>query len=226
MISNVAKNDIFMLDSEEEIFLQYLLNFKKDEASQYILQKVKNGTSIKEIYIQYIQASLYKIGELWQHQEISVAKEHYCTAVIQNIISLLYPYLFTHKIKKNRSLFAVSAGSELHEIGIRMVSDFFEVDGWDTFYLGSNIPISSIISELKANNANLLAISITMGNNIDFAVNLINEIRLTEILTPLKIIVGGKFFNETKDLWKKIGADGYGFDAAESVSVGNKLMEA
>ena len=121
-------------------------------------------------------------------------------------------------------MFAVSAGEELHEIGIRMVTDFFELDGWNTVYLGSNISINSVIKELRDGEANLLAISITMGNNIQFAIDLINQIKRDSVLSKIKIIVGGRVFDESKDLWRKVEADGYGRNAVESVEIGNKLM--
>lgn len=205
-------------------FLEYLLNFEKEKAIKYIMDKIEDHTDIKEIYMEYLQVSLHQIGELWMEGKISVAKEHYCTAIIQHIISLMYPYIFTNTKKKNRTMFAVSAGEELHEIGIRMVTDFFELDGWNTVYLGSNISINSVIKELRDGEANLLAISITMGNNIQFAIDLINQIKRDSVLSKIKIIVGGRVFDESKDLWRKVEADGYGRNAVESVEIGNKLM--
>ena len=225
MYSNeiIAINSKPNYDKIDEL-LTYLLNYEKESAVDFIFKKLDEGANIKEIYIDYIQETLYKIGEMWQVGEITVAKEHYCTAVIQHIISLLYPYLFTNKNKKNRTMIAVSAGQELHEIGIRMVTDFFELDGWDTFYLGANIPVDSIMDELTEKKVDLLGISITMGSNVKYAMDIINLIKSNKACCSTKIIVGGRAFNESKDLWKKIGADGYGYNAIESVNVGNSLI--
>lgn len=35
-----------------------------------------------------------------------------------------------------------------HEIGMRMVADFFEMEGWDTYYLGANTPTRSILQTI------------------------------------------------------------------------------
>ena len=51
---------------------------------------------------------------------------------------------------------------ELHEIGLRIVCDFFEMEGWDTFYLGANTPTRSIIQMISDQHINLLVISETM----------------------------------------------------------------
>ena len=45
---------------------------------------------------------------------------------------------------------ATCIGGELHEIGIRMVADFFEMEGWDTYYLGANTPADAVVAELSA----------------------------------------------------------------------------
>lgn len=217
------QNNVVCLEAKE--FLNYLLNFEKQKAAKFILDKLENNVDIREVYIKYLQGALYEIGELWMEGKISVAKEHYCTALVQHIISLMYPYLFQNITKKGKVMFSVSAGNELHEIGIRMVTDFFELDGWDTFYLGSNMPIQAIIRELKEKKVDLLAISITMGDNIQFASDLISNIKSNEDLKDIKIIVGGRVFNEVKDLWKKINADGYGQNADESVRIGNELVK-
>ena len=63
-----------------------------------------------------------------------MAQEHYCTAATQLIMSQLYPYIFTTG-KNGRVLVGTCVSGDLHEIGVRMVSDFFEMEGWDTFYL-------------------------------------------------------------------------------------------
>ncbi|WP_160688156.1 cobalamin-dependent protein [Clostridium sp. C2-6-12] len=205
--------------------MNYLLNFEKQKAAKFILDKLENNVDIREVYIKYLQGALYEIGDLWMNGKISIAKEHYCTALIQHIVSLIYPYLFQNSTNKGKVMFSVSAGNELHEIGIRMVTDFFELDGWDTYYLGANLPIQAIIRELKEKKVDLLAISITMGNNIQFATDLISNIRSNEALRDIKIIVGGRIFNQVKGLWKKTNADGYGENAYESVRIGNELVE-
>lgn len=204
-------------------FLSYLLNYEKDKAAKLVLDNVKESINVRQVYMDIIQPVLYEIGELWHNQKISVAKEHYCTAVIQNILSMLYPYVFKGK-KINRTMVSACAGPELHEIGIRMVMDFFELEGWDTYYLGANMPVQSIIDTLKEKNADMLAVSTTMTFHIDYAEKLIKQIRQDDTLKNIKIIVGGRPFNMAKDLWREIGADGYGKSAEDAIIIAKELI--
>ena len=204
-------------------YLDALLRADRLAASRMIIQAVDSGTSLKDIYMHVFQKSQYEIGRLWQMNEASVAQEHYCTAATQLIMSQLYPYLFPTQ-KKGQKMIATSIGGELHEIGMRMVADFFEMDGWDTYYVGANTPNESIIQTLEENKAQLLGVSATLTPHIREVENLIREIRSTDVGKKVKILVGGYPFNIASNLWQEVGADGYGRDANEALSIGNALI--
>lgn len=205
-------------------FLNHLLQMESDLAYQFILNEIEKGMTIKEIYLNVLQPTLYKVGDLWHQRTISVAKEHYMTAAIQNIIGRLYPMLFTSIGKSKYSMTAVCAGEELHEIGMRMVADFFEISNWDTYFLGSNIPISQVLIHLNEKPTDLLAISATTSQQLMQVKELIETVKSTKSLKKIKIIVGGKVFNETPNLWKSVGADGHAFDAEQAVLLGSYLV--
>lgn len=104
------------------------------------------------------------------------------------------------------------------------MSDLFELDGWDTYYLGSNMPDINVISALKEQDADILAISVTIPFHLSKAEKLIKQIRTDKAFDKLKIIVGGYTFNIAPGLWKKIGADGCAQSAQEAVLIANNLI--
>ncbi|MBC8039173.1 MAG: B12-binding domain-containing protein, partial [Opitutaceae bacterium] len=123
---------------------QYFEALRRGErhlASQLVLAAVAAGTPVRDIYLHVFQPAQYEIGRLWQTNRISVAQEHYCTAATQLIMSQLYSHIFA-TAKNGRTLVATCVSGDLHEIGVRMVADFFEMAGWNTFYLGANTPHS------------------------------------------------------------------------------------
>ncbi len=207
-----------------EEYTSLLLNGNRNKAMKLILESVNNKISIKDIYIHVFQNSLYEIGELWKENIISIAQEHYCTAATQLIMSQLYPYIFNTQ-KKGLKFVSASVSGELHEIGIRMISDFLEMEGWDTYYLGSNMPTDGIINSAKENKADLIGISCTMMFHLDSVTEIINKIRNTDTLKNINIIVGGYPFNKQPDLWKKIGADAYAKNTLEAVEKAKKLIQ-
>lgn len=211
------------LYDEAAEYLQLLLDAKRGEAAELIDELVERGESVQNIYEHIFQATQYEIGVLWRRNEINISHEHYCTAATQLIMSRLYPIIFSSS-KHGAKMVACSISNELHEIGIRMVSDFFEMDGWDTYYMGSNMPDKELIQSLLDYEADLLAISVTLPVHIGKVKSLIEKIRLRDDLKHLKIMAGGYPFSIIPDLQKKIGADATAVSAGQAVEKANALV--
>jgi methanogenic corrinoid protein MtbC1 len=206
-------------------YLDTLLRGERSVSSHLILDAVTQGASIKDIYLHVFQPSQYEIGRLWQMNQISVAQEHYCTAATQLIMSQLYSYIFNTE-KSGRRLVATGVGGELHEIGLRMLADFFEMEGWDTYYLGSNTPAFSIVRALTERKADVLAISATMTFHIKLVADLIEQVRRLDTGRRIKILTGGYPFNIEPELWRQVNADGYAANAEQAITTADNLMTA
>ena len=189
-----------------------------------ILDLVNNNYEIALIFEHIFQATQYEIGLLWQKNKITVAHEHYCTASTQQIISSLYSIILNSK-KNEYKMIACAISGELHELGIRMVADTFELNGWNTYYLGANMPDTDIIGALIEQKPDLLALSVTMPIHLSRATILIEKIRNEIDLNKLKIILGGYSFNVDQSLWKKMKADGMAHNCNEALILANQLIK-
>ena len=203
-------------------YLQALLRGERHIAGKLILDAAQQGIPVRDLYLQVFQRTQYEIGSLWQANRVSVAQEHYCTAATQLIMSQLYPYIFSGE-KTRGSLVATCVSGDLHEIGVRMLSDFFEMDGWYTYYLGANMPMVAVIQAVIQRQADALAISATITYHVRAVESLIAAIRGTPECGGVKILVGGYPFKIAPDLWKTIGADGSAPDAQEAILLANRL---
>lgn len=205
-------------------YMDALIAGDRRAASRMILEAVEGGENIKDVYLEVFQATQYEIGRLWYENKISVGEEHFCSASTQLIISQLYPYIFSTE-KIGHRLVAACVHEELHEIGIRMVADFFEMDGWDTYYLGANTPISSILQSTLEFKADLLALSVTLPLHWRALEEVVACIRASEAAQGVKILVGGYTINTRKDLYKRLHVDGYAEDAQKAIQLATELFE-
>lgn len=203
-------------------YLQALLRGERQVASKLILDSVRQGTPVRDLYLHVFQRTQYEIGRLWQVNQISVAQEHYCTAATQLVMSQLYPHIFAGE-KTHGTLVATCVAGDLHEIGLRMVCDFFELDGWNTYYLGANVPNPSVVQALIKQQAAVLAISATMTYHVRAVAALIVAVRGVPECGGVKILVGGYPFKVAPDLWRDIGADGSAPDAQAAIQLANRF---
>jgi len=191
-------------------------------ASRLVLDAVAGGTPVRDIYLHVFEPAQHEIGRLWQTNRISVAEEHYCTAATQLVMSQLYRQIFAVE-KKSATVVATCVAGDIHELGVRMVADFFEMDGWNTFYLGASTPHTSVISTVIERRAAVLAISATIAYHVDAVRELIQAVRQQPACAGVKILTGGFPFTRNPDLWRQIGADGSAANAQAAVNEGNRL---
>lgn len=203
-------------------YMGAMLARERNRAHDLIMAALEGGTSLPDIYLGVFQPVQYEIGWLWQTGEISVGHEHYCTNATQLIMSQLYSRVFTGTPGDKRVVAACAQG-ELHELGMRMLTDFFEIAGWDTYYLGANTPTESIVSTLDETRADLLLIGATIHDRLPVVRDLIAAVRHSSSVGTTPILVGGYTFGAVPDLWKKVGADGMARDATSAIELGTEL---
>jgi methanogenic corrinoid protein MtbC1 len=160
---------------------------------------------------------------MWQMNRITVGQEHFCTATTQLVISNLFPMLLSAKAGRFK-LIAACVGDELHEVGLRIVTDLLELSGWTTRYLGANVPASSIVDAAIASDADVIALSVTLTPHLADAQRIVSALRLDPRTKAKKILVGGAPFQLDGELWKSIGADGWAPDGRAALPVIESLV--
>lgn len=205
-------------------YLDSLLSGERTDAVAAVTAAVEEGMPIKDVYLGVFQPVQYEIGRLWHIGELSVAQEHFCTAVTQWVMSRLYPMVFTGE-RGTKRLVAACVSGDLHEIGMRMVTDLMELDGWDTCYLGANVPIRGIIEMVAKERSHILALSATMGFHLGPLTQTIEQLRKIPSLDHVRILVGGRPFLVEPTLVEAVGADAMANDAGAATSIANDLLK-
>jgi len=203
-------------------YLEAILNLNKDEAFEIVDLMRGKDYRPKEIYLNIFQRALHKLGELWQKNMISVAQEHYGTAITRRAMERIN--LNTEPYDNNSPVFlGVCPPNDNHEVGLRMICDFLESNGWKTIFIGSSSTISSVLDILKNHSVDVLGISVSLSIYLKDTEEMINRVK--KEYPEIKILVGGNAINGNERLVKKIGADGTAYDANEIIPVTNKLIK-
>ncbi len=172
-------------------YLAFLLAGNRQECARMINDLIRNNITIKELYIHLFQRSMYEVGTLWEHNGISVSTEHMCTAMTESLMNLSYPLLFSAVHSGKKAVISCTP-NEYHQIGARMVADYFELFGWDGYFLGADTPSDELIHFLHEKKPDLVALSMSVSFNIaelhQMAVNIRQQ------FPDLPIIAGGQGF--------------------------------
>lgn len=210
-----SESEDFSMTEHYEIkkkYLETLLNNDTKKAMDYISDTLKSGAKLEEIY-KILESAMHDVGELWHKNKISVDKEHYITSATQTAMSQFYPLIYSKTEKNGYLLLSSAVGSELHEMGVRMISDLFEYNRWDTIYLGAAVPMGNILNSIEENRPDLIALSVTMPPHLVLCKEIVDSIR--ELYPKVMIAVGGMAFKSTEKIWEKWNVDVYAEDAQQ-----------
>ena len=175
------------------------------------------GLDLAGIYLGIFQPALREIGCLWQNNELTVAEEHLATAITQAAMARAYERAFTWRTEGSRTLIAACADVERHEVGLRMLCDLLDLEGWHTTYLGSTVPVESLAIMVRRRRPNVVALSVALSPHLPRLRAMIDAVRTALGDTRPLIIVGGRPFLDDPSLAQRLGADLTAQNAVDAV---------
>jgi MerR family transcriptional regulator, light-induced transcriptional regulator len=153
--------------------------------------------------------------------QISVAQEHFCTAATQQVMTQLYGRIFGGE-KRGKRAVAMCVGGELHEVGLRIITDLLELAGWQTWYLGASVPPATAVQFCADHHADVLLVSATLPPHLPGVAEVVSVFRARPELAGARVIVGGRAFRNAPGLWRTIGADGTAAGVDECLALLNE----
>ena len=207
-------------------YLNNLLERHQARAVDVLLEAVRSGKSVAQVYETVIAPALAEVGRLWHINEATVADEHYVTTATQNAMAVLRMKL-PKALPNGKRALAASIGGDLHDVGIRMVADLLESEGWQVDCLGANMPTGDLVEhavdEMGRPQFHLFALSASTGLMVRATAGAIDALRAAAPEHRLPIMVGGGPFRLVPDLWRIVGADGCATSASEAVRVAKAI---
>lgn len=176
-------------------YFNSLLKGDKHHCKEIVVSLLEDGTDIKEIYIELLQKSLYKIGKMWEEGNISIAEEHIASKITEYLIDTSI-----HDIKQpeptGKSLLLTCIDKEFHDLGARMVANLFEMHGWKTVFPGANTPKKEVLDMIEIFKPDVVGISFSLYINYIRFFELVESIKLK--FPDQQVLIGGQGLADDK----------------------------
>ena len=204
------------VDGATEDFLDALLAGDSGKSLEIAQENVESQDDVGTFFEDVIRPVMYEVGARWENGSISVAEEHLASSIVSRVISSIYSRFVKFENTKGKAV-VTAAANEFHEIGSRIIADSLELDGWDVDHLGVNTPTDDLLDLLMDRQPIFLGLSVAIPFNLDAAIETIERIKNRPELKDMKVLIGGKAFNDNPDLWKDTGADAYSRNSKEAI---------
>lgn len=193
-------------------YQQLILQGQRNSAGLVLKEAMAQGATLTEASVRIVQPALYEVGRLWQHNLISVSKEHLASAISQNaLVSAYMAAKFSPPNGKN-AVFACVQGNH-HALGLRMLSDAFETQGWGVVFLGADVPMADLVRDIDTRRPDLLALSVALPEHLGTARQTIEMLHSELGKACPTIWIGGLATLCDQGIWRNTRADGWASDA-------------
>ena len=204
---------------DANLFLDALIRGDRREANRVVDRVLDRGDGLQELYMHIVQPAMSEVGRLWQENELSVAEEHLATAITQAAMGRAFERVYRWHDSRTPSLVAACVDDERHQMGLRMLCDLLEIDGWDTAYLGASVPIEALVGMVEKRTPDAIALSATIAPHLPRLRAAIDAIRAASLDHQPVIIAGGRAVAGDRELATRLGADLTAKTAVEAVEV-------
>ena len=196
---------------------QSLLAGERAGAEAQVLAAMREGAALVDVSVDLLQPALYHVGALWQQNRITVAQEHLATSIAQTAMVTGFAAADMAPPNGRTAAFAC-VQDNLHTLGLRMVSDAFELAGWDVSFLGADVPNRDLVDFCDAERPELLGLSVSMPPQLPLLRALIERLRAELGNAAPQVVVGGLLVSQLEAAAHTLGADAWFRDAREAMA--------
>lgn len=168
------------------------------------------GATMVDVYQDFLSAGMGRIGDWYHTGRINEACEHLASEITER---LMHRTAFHFGQGERIGLQALLGGGpeSWHVIGLRMIADVLRHRGWQTMYLGPNVPTLSFVETVRVNRPNLVLLSCSAAEAVRGTTNLLHALKAYRDTVPDRhdflIGVGGLLVPTHRAIFSDAGAD-------------------
>jgi len=195
---------------------------RHNEIEVLIEQALKNDIDPEQIINRAMIAGMDVVGQKFSANEIFVPEMLVSAVTMSKGLAILKPLLQSGGDDSRGKIIVCTVKGDIHDIGKNLVKMMLEGAGFSVTDLGVDLSVEKLVEQVKQLKPDILGLSALLTTTMSEMQKVIEALEKEGIRNSLRIMVGGAPVDAA--FAEKIGADGYGKDAAEAVQIARNLM--
>lgn len=197
-----------------------VLKGSKGSIEQRIQAVIAQGTRPEDIIEQSLIPAISRVGELFEKQKYFLPQLIASAETMEKGMQLIEPMIKKEDAKEKGTVVIATVEGDIHDIGKNLVALMLRNYGYKVIDLGKDVSGEKILEAAMREHADIIGLSALMTTTMMRMQDVVNIAENTD--WHGKIIIGGAV--TTQDFADMIGADGYSADAAQAVTLVDRLM--
>jgi len=197
-----------------------LANLKEQEVIKIVKDRLSAGEEPLKI-LGDARKGMGIVGKRFADGQYFIPDLVYSGEILKAVTELVKPKLA--KAAETKRLGKVVLGTvagDIHDIGKDIVVFMLDVNGFEVYDLGIDVPVQKFVDKIKETGAPIVGLSGFLTLAFDSMKETVEAIKEAGLRDKVKIMIGGGQIDES--IRDYAGADAYGKDAMTAVSLSNE----
>ncbi len=199
-----------------------LRNGDDTRVAELTRQAIDAGLGVGEILDNGLIGGMNVVGDLFRRHEIFLPEVLLAARAMQKGIDLLKPLMIEEGIPAVGKVVIGTAQGDLHDIGKNLVGIMLKGAGLEVIDLGNDVSAERFVDAAVEVGAPVIGMSALLTTTMSSMKGVVDLLRERGLNGKIRTIVGGA--PVSKDFADEIGADAYGYDAANAVDQVKTLL--
>ncbi len=195
---------------------------KHGEIVDLVRRAVDAGDDPNRIINEALIAAMDVVGQKFASNEIFVPEMLASAFTMKKGLEIVKPRLGGEKSKSMGTIMMGTVKGDLHDIGKNLVIMMLEGAGFNVVDLGVDLSVEKVVEKVEEIKPRILGLSALLTTTMPEMKRVIEVLEQKGLRQKVKVLVGGAPVDAR--FAEKIGADGYGKDAAEAVRLAREIV--
>jgi 5-methyltetrahydrofolate--homocysteine methyltransferase len=189
---------------------------------EQVTQAIEDKVPTTDILDNGLIAGMNVVGRKFRNEEMYIPEVLLSARAMKAGVGLLRPLLIAEEVPSRGKVVLGSVQGDLHDIGKNLVGIMLEGAGFAVTDLGVDVPTEKFIETAIKEEASVIGVSSLLTTTMPRMKGVVDVVKERGLSERVKVLVGGAPLSE--EFAQSIGADGYGYDAANAVDKVVALM--